>query len=77
MNFDEIILIVCILVFYHLSREFIELGGMNFNLLKKIMELIILLFLMILFKYKEEIKRAIKYDKCQRKLEEFLKRNGK
>ena len=77
MNFDEIFIIVCILVFYYLSRKFIDLGGMNFNLLKKIMELIILLFLMILFKYKEEIKRAIKYDKCQRKLEEFLKRNGK
>ena len=77
MNFDEIFIMVCILVFYHLSREFIEIGGMNFNLLKKIMELIILLFLMVLSNYKEEIKRTIQYDKCQRKLEEYLKKNRK
>ena len=77
MNFNEIFIVVCILIFYHLLREFSDLGGMNFSLLKKLIELIILLFIMVLYKYKEEIKTLIYYDKCQRKLEEFLKKNGK
>ena len=33
--------------------------------------------MMILMKYKEEIKEVIHYDKCQKKLDEFLKNNGK
>ena len=77
MNINEIFVAVCILLFYHLFNEFKNSGGMNFNLLKLIMEMIILLFMMILMKYKEEIKEVIHYDKCHQKLDDFLIRNGK
>ena len=65
---------ICILCFYHLTSQFMSLGGMDFNLLKIIMELIILLFIMIIFKYKEEIKSAIHFDTCQKRSKiSFLK----
>ena len=76
MNINEIFIVVCILLFYHLFNEFKNSGGMNFDLLKLIMEMIILLFMMILMKYKVEIKGEIHYDKFQQKLDEFLIRNG-
>ena len=69
MNINEIFVVICILLFYHLFNEFKDSGGMNFNLLKLIVEMIILLFKMILFKYKEEIKEVIHFDKCQQKLD--------
>ena len=77
MNINEIFVVVCILLFYHLFNKFKNSGDMNFNILKLIMEMIILLFMMILMKYKEEIKEVIHYDKYQKKLDEFLKNNGK
>ncbi len=77
MKFNEIFIIISILCFYHLTNEFIEAGGMDYNLLKIIMELIILLFIMILYKYKEEIKRALYFDKCQKKIDDFFSKNGK
>lgn len=77
MKFNEIFVGVCIMAFYYLLREFIDLGGMSYNLLKLLMKLIILLFIMILFKYKEEIKQSFYFDKYQKKLDDFLKKNGK
>ena len=68
---------ICIFCFYHLTGQFMSLGGMDFNLLKIIMELIILLFIMIIFKYKEEIKSATHFDTCQKKIEDFFSKNGK
>ena len=68
MKFNEIVLVICILTFYHLANQFVEEGGMAHNLLKILMELIILLFIMILFKYQEEIKKVIYFDRCQKKL---------
>ena len=49
---------------------------MDYNLLKIMMELIILLFIMLLYKYKEEIKRAEYFDKCQKRLMNIFQ-NGK
>ena len=77
MKFNQIFLLFCVLYFYHLSNEFANLGEMNYQLLKMIIELIFLLFVMILYKYKEEIKKAIYFEKCQRKIDEFLSKEGK
>ena len=75
MKFNQIFLVICILAFYHLSNQFMELGGMNHELLKLLLELVFLLFIMILFKYQEEIKKVIYFDKCQRKIDELLTKN--
>ena len=75
MNINEIFIIECILLFYHLFNKFKNSGGMNFNHLKLIIEMIILLFMMILMKYREEIKEMIHYDKCQQKLDEIIINN--
>ena len=77
MKFNEIFIITSILCFYHLLNEFIEAGGIDYNLLKIIMELIILLFIMIFYKYKKEIQRAGYFDKCQKKIDDFFSKNWK
>ena len=46
------------------------------ELLKLLMELVFLLFIMILFKYQDEIKKVIYFDKYQRKIDEFLTKKG-
>lgn len=76
MKFNQIFLVISILAFYHLANHFVELGGMNHELLKLLMELVLLLFIMILFKYQDEIKKVIYFDTCQRKIDEFLTKKG-
>ena len=76
MKFNQIFLVISILAFYHLANHFVELGRMNHELLKLLMELVLLLFIMILFKYQDEIKKVIYFDTCQRKIDEFLTKKG-
>ena len=49
---------------------------MNHEHLKLLMEIVFLLFIMILFKYQDEIKKVIYFDKYQRKIDEFLTKKG-
>ena len=76
MKFNQIFLVISILAFYHLANHFVELGGMNHELLKLLMELVLLLFIMISFKYQDEIRKVIYFDTCQRKIDEFLTKKG-
>ena len=70
------ILIVAILEFYCLMKEFIDNGGMNFKLLKIIMQLIILLFALILLNYRTDFIKYLKEDSFQRKIEHYFKKEN-
>ena len=67
-----IILSICLLSFLGLMIEFYDLGGMNYKLLKIIAELLIILFIMIIMKYKDELIQMTKYDKYQKKLDDYF-----
>ena len=77
MKFNQIFLVISILAFYHLANHFVELGGMNHELLKLLMELVLLLFIMILFKYQDVIKKVIYLDACQKKMMNSLLKRDK
>jgi len=72
MKYNEIFIAIYVLAFYHLANEFIDFSGMKFKLLKLIMEIIMLLFIMILYKYKKEIKNVIYFDTWRRKFDEYI-----
>ena len=73
MNIMNALVLIGILMFYNLLSDFISLGGMTYPLLKLLMELIILLFLMILLKFKKNVLEIIYYDKFQKKIEDYYK----
>ena len=77
MKLNNILLVVSVVSFYYLLNKFLELDGLKHQLLKILLELILVLFLMILLKYQEEIKEITQYEKNQKKICDFFKRNGK
>ena len=72
MKFIQILLIILVLLFYYFFRDFIELGGLEFPLLKSVFKLIIILFIMISLKYKDEFMEITRVDKYQKNLEDFF-----
>ena len=76
MNSNQILLIFCLASFYNLFRSFINNGGMNFPLLKILSELIMLLFFMILFIYKNDLFKIIRIDKFQKKIDDYYKKTN-
>ena len=77
MKLNNILLVVSVVSFYYLLNKFLELDGLKHQLLKILLELILVLFLMILLKYQEEIKEITQYEKNQKKICDFFKRNEK
>ena len=77
MKLENIFLIISIALFYYLINKFLELGGWNHQLLKILVQLILVLFWMLLMKYKNEIKEITEYDKYQKKIYDFFQKNGK
>ena len=77
MKPNNILLIISIVSFYYLLNKFLELDGLKHQLLKILLELILVLFLMILLKYQDEIKEITEFEKNQKKICDFFKRNGK
>ena len=53
---------------------FVEQGGMQYPLLKIIFEMILILFIMILYRYKKEIAGLLKLiDEKQKKIDDYYK----
>ena len=77
MKMNNIILIISIISFYYLFHEFLDLGGLNHRLLKILLELVVILFVMILVKYQEEMKEITDWDAKQKKIFDFFRKNGK
>ena len=75
MKLNNIVLIISIVSFYYLLNQFLDLGGLNHQLLKILLELIVVLFIMILLKYQMEIKDITDFDKKQKKIMDFFKKN--
>ena len=73
----QIFLLICLMSIFGLMNEFFDLGGMNFKLLKIIVELIMILFIMIMVKYKDELLQIIKYDKNQKQMEHYFQKEKK
>ena len=69
-------LVVCTIEFYFLVQEFIDNGGMNFKLLKIIMETIILLFILILLNYRKDIMEFFKEEPLQKKIDHNFAKNN-
>lgn len=77
MKYYHIILLILILLFYSRFNEFIDVGGFDFPLLRILMELILIVFLLVLIKYKEELKEITKFEKFQRKIEDYFHKEEK
>ena len=77
MKLMEIFLLICLMSIFGLMNEFFDLGGMNFKLLKIIVELIMILFIMIMVKYKDELLQIIKYDKNQKQIDHYFQKEKK
>ena len=77
MKLNDLVLITSVASFYFLLNQFMDLGGLNHQLLKILLELIIILFVMVLLKYQDEIKEITDFDKTQKKISDFFKKNGK
>lgn len=77
MKKSNIILIISIISFYYLINQFLDLGGLNHRLLKILLELIVVLFVMIMVKYQDQMKEITDWDSNQKKIVDFFKRNGK
>lgn len=77
MKCNNIILIISVFAFYYLLNQFFDLGGLNHQLLVILLKLIIVLFIMILIKYQEEIKEITDFDNNQKKIMDFFRKNGK
>ena len=77
MKIMNIVILFGIYLFYYLYRNFEELGGMNYPILKILMKLIILLFALILLKYKKNTIEITNVDYYQKKIEDYYKRLDK
>ena len=74
MKIVQIILILGIIFLYNLIYMFIELGGMQYPLLKIIFEMLLILSIMILYRYKKEIIGLFNLiDGKQKKIEDYYK----
>lgn len=76
MKFTQIILLCLIFFFLFSLNDFIEKGGMKHKLLSLIIEMIIILFVLIMIKYKKEL-QFLKVDIYQKKIEEYFKKETK
>ena len=74
MNTNQFWLIVFFIMFYYLFNLFVDNGGMKYPLLKILSQLIMLLFLMILFSYKTDFLKLIQIDKFQKKIDDYYKK---
>ena len=70
MELSKILVTLCALYFFSLLSEFFDLGGMKFKLLKLLIQMSLILFFLVMWKYKDELLP----DKCQRKIEEFFQK---
>lgn len=77
MKYYHMFLLILIILFYSRFNAFIDIGGMNFPLLRILIELILIIFLLILIKYKEELKEITKIDKFQKKIEDYFREKEK
>jgi len=77
MKFIHIFLFSSFVIFYYLFNEFLDLGGMNFRLLKVLMELILLLSILILIKYKKDLNEMTNFDKYQKTWDNFFHKKNK
>jgi hypothetical protein len=77
MKIMNVFVLIGILIFYKLYCDFVNLGGMAYPLLKVLMKLIILLFMMVLLKYKKNVMEIISYDKFQKKIDDYYKKINK
>ena len=77
MKYYHSILLILILLFYSRFNAFTEIGGFDFPLLRILMELILIIFLLILIKYKEELKEITKFEKFQKKIEYYFHKKEK
>ena len=72
MNNYHIIISFLIILFYWRCNTFIDLKGMDYPLLRVLLELILITFLLVAFKYKEELKEMTQFDKFQKKIEDYF-----
>ena len=77
MKITNVIFIISLCSFYYLLNQFLELGGLSHRLLKILFELLIVLFIMIILKYQNEIKEISDWDKNQKKILDYFTKNGK
>lgn len=77
MKINNIVLLASVVSFYYLINQFLDFGGLNHYLLKILFELIIVVFIMILLKYDNEIKEITDFDVYQKKIKDYFKPNGK
>ena len=68
----HIIISFLIILFYLRFNTFIDLKGMDYPLLRVLLELILITFLLVAFKYKEELKEMTQFDKFQKKIEDYF-----
>ena len=74
MKIVQIILIFGIIFLYNLIYMFLEQGGMQYPLLKILFEMILIVFLMVLYRYKKEIAGLLKLiDEKQKKIDDYYK----
>ena len=74
MNSNQFLLVVFFIMFYFLFNLFVDNSGMKYPLLKILSQLIMLLFLMILFSFKTDFLKLIQIDKFQKKIDDYYKK---
>ena len=72
MKNNHIIISFLIILFYWICNTFIDLKGMDYPLLRVLLELILITFLLVALKYKEELKEMTQFDKFQTKIEDYF-----
>ena len=55
----QIVIIISALIFLFLILDFQEIGGMNFPLLKILLEMILLLYLLVLYLHKDLLMESL------------------
>ena len=74
MKIVQIILIFGIIFLYNLIYMLVEQGGMQYPLLKILFEMSLIVFLMVLYRYKKEIAGLLKLiDEKQKKIDDYYK----
>ena len=71
MKITNCLILIGIYLFFYLFHNFEELGGMHYPLLKILIELIALLFVLILLKYKKNLKEITNVEYYQKKIEYY------
>ncbi len=68
----QIVIIISALIFLFLILDFQEIGGMNFPLLKILLEMILLLYLLVLYLHKDLLMEKPMYDKKQTYIKDYF-----